>query len=71
MYFATLVMPVNDPFGSSTCFIWPYYATVPTPLKGSRQEKASFLASAHRASVGGGKGDVPGVFKERKGRTRE
>lgn len=42
MYFASPVAPVNDPFGSSTCFVWLYSAAVPTLLKGSRQEKAYF-----------------------------
>lgn len=53
------------PFGSSTCFIWPYCATVSIPLKGGRQKKPYLSWPQHIVPAWevGREGDVPGVFK--------
>lgn len=74
LYFASPVVPVNDPFGSSTCLVWLCSPTVPNSFKREQAGKdLFFLASAQCASVGGGKGGRPSVPEEglRRGRGQQ
>lgn len=73
MYFASPVVPVNDPFGSSTCFVWLYSPTVPTLLKGAGRKRLIFHGLSTAASVGGGKGGRLSVPEEglRRGRGQQ